>query len=195
MTDKNEINQAISLLIKVFDDLKVEYLIGGSVASSLYGIARTTLDADIVAKISVDKIKDLEHSLNKEYYIDPDMILDAIKRKSSFNLIHLATMIKIDIFTFQDTEYQNEAFQRKKLDSFPEEKGKFFFGSPEDTVINKLDWYKQGNMVSERQWSDIIGILKVQHKLLDFNYLKKWTGLLNLNDLLLKAFRDAGIKN
>ena len=113
MTDKNEINQAISLLIKVFDDLKVEYLIGGSVASSLYGIARTTLDADIVAKISVDKIKDLEHSLNKEYYIDPDMILDAIKRKSSFNLIHLATMIKIDIFTFQDTEYQNEAFQRK----------------------------------------------------------------------------------
>ena len=194
MINRNEIFEAISLLTKVFSDLGIEYYIGGSVASSLYGIARTTLDANIVAKISKNKVNEMERSLRDEYYIDSDMILDAINRKSSFNLIHLSTMIKIDIFSHKDSPYQVESFQRKRLDSFPNEKDKLYFCSPEDIILSKLDWYKQGNMVSERQWNDIIGVLKVNNTLLDFDYLKKWADILSLDDLLATVLKEAGIK-
>jgi hypothetical protein len=194
MINKNEINEAIRTLINVFTKLEIEYFIGGSVASSLYGIARTTLDADIVAKIDKNIVKELENSLKNEYYIDTDMILDAIDHGSSFNLIHLSTMIKIDIFIYQDTQYNNETFLRKNLDSFPEEEDAIYFCSPEDIVLSKLNWYKQGNMISERQWNDILGVMKVRHNILDLNYLRKWALHLDLDKLLIKALQDAGIK-
>ncbi len=122
------------------------------------------------------------------------MILDAIEHSSTFNLIHLKTMIKVDIFIPGDTSYENETFRRKKLDSFPEEKTALFFCSSEDIIINKLNWYKKGNMVSERQWTDIIGVVRVQYKSLDLEYLKKWTKQLGLEELLTKCFHDAGYR-
>lgn len=190
-----DIIEALRPIIETFEKLSVFYYIGGSVASSLYGIARATMDVDLVAAIKTEHIIPFKSSLEHDYYIDEEMISEAIRQKSSFNLIHLETMIKIDVFIFKDEPYQNEVLQRKRMDSIEEGEtsDKFYFSSPEDIILNKLQWYEIGGRVSERQWLDIIGVIKIQGNLLDTGYLQHWAKELHLLELLEKAYQDAGI--
>jgi hypothetical protein len=190
----NELQKALSLLVSSLAGLEIPYYIGGSVASSIFGLPRSTMDVDIVADIKKSHVKDLTVILQNDYYIDPDVIIEAIERKSSFNLIHFDTMMKIDIFILKDRPFDREAFKRKKIDSVGEEPdiASFYFSSEEDIIISKLEWYKLGGEVSERQWKDLIGVLKIQGKKLDFNYLKKWAGDLGLSTLLDNAINEAG---
>lgn len=169
-----DILDAVQPVIQAFQELSIPYYIGGSIASSVYGIARATMDVDIVADIKSEHIVFLKASLENNYYIDEDMIADAIRRKSSFNLIHLETMIKIDVFIFKEDPYHNDALQRKRKDTLDEDdpNTEFYFSSPEDIIINKLQWYKMGNEVSERQWLDVLGVIKVQGDSLDKEYLQ-----------------------
>lgn len=190
-----DIIEAMRPIISAFEEHSIAYYVGGSVASSLYGMARATMDVDLVADIKVEHIVPLKSSLEHNYYIDEEMILEAIRRKSSFNLIHLETMIKIDVFIIKDEPYQSKALERKRLDTIEEGDagGKFYFSAPEDIILNKLHWYEIGNRVSERQWLDIIGVIKIQGELLDLNYLEQWAKQLQLWELLEKAYQDAGI--
>jgi len=187
---------ALKSVITAFNELAIPYYIGGSLASSVYGMPRTTLDADIVANISLNHITALKSKLKKEYYIDENMIKNAIKSSSSFNLIHLETAIKIDVFVYKDNPYQQNAIERRVEDTLIEndQNSKFYFASPEDIIINKLKWYQIGNRVSERQWLDVIGVIKIQGNTLDKEYLKKWAIKLELIELLEKAFIDAEVK-
>ena len=191
-----DILQAIEPVISAFNKLSISYYIGGSIASSIYGIARATMDVDIVADIKIEKISSLKRILENEYYIDENMIKDAIRRFSSFNLIHLETMIKIDVFIHKHQPYQEETQRRKQKDTLEDSEGasEFYFSSPEDIILNKLQWYELGNRVSERQWLDVIGVIKVQLKNLDDEYLRKWGKELGLLDLLTKAFQEAGLE-
>jgi hypothetical protein len=187
---------ALKPLIKTFNELSIPYYIGGSLASSIYGMPRATLDADIVADISFNHIKSLKSNLEEAYYIDENMIKKAIKNNSSFNLIHLETSVKIDIFVYKNDAYQQNAIERRVEDTLVENdrSSKFCFASPEDIIINKLNWYKIGNGFSERQWLDIIGVIKIQGNSLDKKYLKEWAIKLNLIELLKKAFIDAEVR-
>ena len=117
------------------------------------------------------------------------MIKDAIQRVSSFNLIHLQKMIKIDVFIHQNQPYQKEAFQRKRKDTLEDSKDaqEFYFSSAEDIILNKLQWYEMGDKVSERQWLDVTGVIKVQGKNLDLEYLRKWAEKFDLLNLLKKS--------
>ena len=175
--------------------LSIPYYIGGSIASSLYGMARATLDVDIVAALKINHITPLKQFLEHQYYIDEDMIADAIRTSSSFNLIHLETMIKIDVFIHKEDSYAEMALRRKRQDTFEELANvEFYFSSPEDIIIAKLQWYKIGGFVSERQWLDTIGVIKVQGDLLDKKYLKSWSQKLGLSSLMQKAFDEADVK-
>ena len=186
---------ALKPVVNIFEKLSIPYYIGGSIASSIYGIARATMDIDIVANINTHHIPLLKQSLENDYYIDEDMIKEAILAKSSFNLIHLDTAIKIDVFIHKDTPYQQNAIQRKTKDTLEEDiKTEFYFSSPEDIIINKLLWYEMGSKVSERQWLDVIGVIKVQGDSLDKDYLKNWAHKLKIYELLSKAFEDSEIK-
>ena len=108
-----DISGILEPIIKVFEKLGISYYIGGSLASSAYGIARATMDIVVVADLSLDHVEVLVKTLEERYYIDEDMIRDAINRKSSFNLIHLETSMKIDIFVLQDSPYFKNAFSEK----------------------------------------------------------------------------------
>jgi len=191
-----DILMALKPLIETFNKFSISYYIGGSLASSIYGMPRTTLDADIVADINPNQIKALKSNLQEEYYIDENMIKNAIINSSSFNLIHLETSVKIDVFVYKDNAYQKNAIERSVEDTLVEneQSSKFCFASPEDIIINKLKWYQMGGKVSERQWLDIIGVIKIQGVFLDKEYLKKWSIKLELIELLKKAFIDAEIK-
>jgi hypothetical protein len=190
-----DIIEAIRPIIRAFEEHSIPYYVGGSVASSLYGMARATMDVDLVADIKAEHIIPLKSSLEHSYYIDEEMILEATRRKSSLNLIHLETMIKIDVFISKDEPYQRKALERKRLDTIEEgdASDEFYFSSPEDIILNKLHWYEIGNRLSERQWLDIIGVIKIQGNLLDLNYLEQWAKKLQLWELLEKAYQDAGI--
>jgi len=187
-----EINQAVKLFVKTLEQLNVPYYIGGSIASSVYGISRATMDVDLVSELKSDHVKFLVQALQKDYFIDENMILDAIKNKSSFNLIHLSTMIKIDVFISSGRVFDKISFSRRKKDKLTEEADsvQVFLCSAEDTILSKLEWYKSGGSVSDRQWNDILGVIKVQGELLNKKYLLKWAEELGVEDLLEKAFTE-----
>lgn len=187
---------ALEPVVTALDKLGVQYYIGGSVASSAYGIARATLDIDMVTDLKRDHVHTLVEMLEPEYYIDEEMILEAIQRQATFNIIHLETMIKVDVFISKNTAYHIESFQRRKKDTLSEEQKdiEYYLVSPEDIILNKLDWYRIGGHVSETQWRDVLGVLKVQKNLLDILYLRNWASKLELSDLLEKALNEAGLK-
>ena len=191
---KPDIIIALDMVVGCFEKLGIVYYIGGSVASSAYGIARATMDVDLVANVEIPQVNRLVKALEKDYYIDAEMITDAIHRRASFNLIHLETMIKIDVFIVKDQPYDSKALARRQPDTLDEEGSrKFYLSSPEDIILNKLLWYQMGGMVSQQQWKDILGVLKVQGNKLDLEYLKYWASRLNISDLLNRSFDDAAM--
>ncbi len=193
---KNEIISALEPLLRAFNELGILYYISGSIASSALGKARATMDVDMVTNLQHFHIKALSEKLNKIYYFDEAMIRDAITTKSSFNIIHLETMLKIDIFILKDQPYQLSAFGRKIKDKLENEPDSMdvYLSSAEDIILNKLVWYKNGGEISERQWSDVIGVIKVQGKNLDKEYLIKWAEQLDVTALIIKAFSESGIE-
>ena len=191
---KPDIVIALDMVIACFEKLGIVYYIGGSVASSAYGIARATMDVDLVANIEISQIDSLVKALKTDYYIDAEMIREAIHRGASFNLIHLGTMIKIDVFIAKDQPYDSKALARRHLDSLDEESSRqFYLSSAEDIILSKLQWYKISGEVSQQQWKDVLGVLKIQADKLDLSYLKHWASKLNLSDLLNRSFDDAGL--
>jgi len=190
-----ELIAAVEPVVKVFNQLGILYYIGGSIASSVYGMPRATQDVDLVTNLKPQHVSLLAKQLEFAYYVDIDMILDAISEGSCFNLIHLETMIKIDIFISKDEPYNRSAFKRKREDTLDEEENslQFYLASSEDVILSKLDWFRIGGYVSEQQWRDIQGVLKIQQESLDIKYLSTWAKELNLTDLLEKAFHEAGI--
>lgn len=191
---KPDITVALDKVIGCFEKLAILYYIGGSVASSTYGIARATIDVDLVANVKADQVDLLVKALETDYYIDAKMIRDAIHNRSSFNLIHIGTMIKIDVFVAKDQPYESKALARRQADTLDEDSSrKFFLASPEDIILHKLQCYETGGRVSEQQLKDVLGVLKVQGDKLDLEYLKSWASKLNLSDLLNRSFGDAGM--
>lgn len=185
---------ALDGVIACFEGFGIEYCIGGFVASSAYGIARATMDVDLVANVEAGQVDRFVEALEADYYIDGGMIKEAIRRRSSFNLIHLETMIKIDVFILKDRPYDSQALARRQRDTLDEDNSRqFYLYSPEDVVLNKLQWYQGGGGVSDQQWKDVLGVLKVQGRKLDLEYLKYWASRLNLTELLSRSFDDAGM--
>jgi hypothetical protein len=189
---KPDLISAIEPVIKAFEHLGILYYIGGSIASSAYGIARATLDVDMVSDLKLNHVHSIVEILQPDYYIDEEMISNAIKKGSSFNIIHLGTMIKVDIFLKKNRPYSKEEFNRKRKETLDEEKGsaEFYLASCEDVILNKLEWFHLGGDVSERQWSDVLGVIKVQGDLLDKGYLLNWATKLGISELLEKAFKE-----
>ncbi len=191
--NKPDIQSTLEPVINAFKQADIPYYIGGSIASSAYGIARATLDVDIIAKIETGDVSFLAKTLKGLYYLDENAIRDAIKNKSSFNLIHLETLFKVDIFIVKNQEYDLKALERKRKDTLHDEYDSvaFYLASCEDIVISKLTWFRNGGEVSERQWLDVVGIIKVQGENLDKEYLHYWSKQLELSELLNKAINEA----
>lgn len=181
-------------LARVLDALGVSYLVGGSLASSIYGVPRATEDVDLVADLRLSHVDAITNALTEEFYVDADMIRDAIQRRASFNVIHLETMFKADIFVRKGDSWSRGEMERARTEQLemPEGQVSIRFASPEDTLLHKLIWYKLGDEVSDRQWIDILGVLKVQGAALDQAYLDQWAPLLDIQALLLRARAEAG---
>jgi len=183
---------AVAPLVAELEHLGVAYYLAGSVVSSAHGIPRSSLDVDIVADLGPKHVAPLVDALKSLYYIDAHMIHDAIARRSCFNLIHLATSFKVDVFAVKQRQYDRMALDRIRKNRVSAENTtmELFLASPEDIILAKLEWYRLGDEVSERQWNDVMGVLKVQAEALDRPYLEKWAAELGVADLLSKAWKE-----
>jgi hypothetical protein len=189
----SDIIAAVSPVIAAFEVLGVAYRIGGSVASSALGVPRSTLDVDLVCDLKLGQVASFVAALERDYYADGEMVKDAIRGESSFNLVHLATMLKVDVFVRKSTPWDLEAFARSirmRLDASADGP-EFDLTTAEDIVLHKLGWYRLGGGVSERQWRDAVGVIAVQSHALDRAYLARWAAFLDLDDLLERAFAEA----
>ena len=179
-------------VLEALHQLNIPYMVGGSLASSIHGIPRSTRDVDIIANIEVEHVAPLCAELSREFYADPEMIQEALRRGRSFNLIHHASSFKFDIFPLSPEPYSQLEFERRTTaeHNFEGEAFTFYVSSPEDTILTKLVWYRAGNEVSENQWSDVLDVIRVKRDLLDLNYLRTWAAKLRVADLLEEALRQ-----
>ena len=177
---------------EVLDRLGVPYFIGGSLATAVHGVARATLDADIIADLKPDQVDRFVQDLGNVFYADTDAIRDAVHRQASFNVIHLKTMFKVDVFVRSRAPFDQAQFRRRMIAELAEEPGhSAYVASPEDNMLAKLLWYRTGGEVSDRQWRDVVTVIGVYGDRLDLPYLRQWAARLGVADLLEKALGSA----
>jgi len=150
------------------------------------------MDVDLVADLRAGQIEDFVAALKADFYADAEMIKEALTRGRPFNLIHYASSFKFDIFPLQKDEFSQTQFGRRQFAQTTS------LGDPiecavataEDTILNKLRWYRTGGETSERQWNDLRGILQVSGARLDLAYLNTWAPRLGVADLLERLLRE-----
>ena len=192
MTMQGDSTHATLLVTQTLERLGISYAVGGSLASSLHGVMRSTLDVDNVADMRLEHIQALVAALSKDFYADDEMMRDAIEHQSSFNLIHYETAFKVDIFIRKSRPFDEMQLERRRMSVIatdPEQS--IYVTSPEDVILSKLEWYRMGGEVSDRQWRDILGVLKTRSGELDLDYLHTWAKELNVSDLLERALKQA----
>jgi len=188
----SSLRDAALQLTGVLESLGIAYAIGGSFASSVHGIARPTQDLDVIAAILPGHVPALVAALDKAFYVDSEMMRQALRERRAFNVIHFKTGLKVDVFPVDSHLLGAEQIRRCRpaqssiLGGAP---ASFPVISAEDTILVKLRWYRDGGESSERQWNDLRNILKIQSAL-DLEYLTGWAGKLEVSDLLTRLMDE-----
>lgn len=179
--------------ISVFERLGLPYALGGSMASSVHGIDRYTRDADVTLEPFPGKEAALAGAFGPDYYVSLPAIQEAVRKRSSFNIINTATGFKVDVFVRKDDPFERAAMSRRAsliLPDAPDQPVVLY--APEDVILFKFLWYRLGNESSEQQWKDILGVFRAQGGKLDSGYLNHWAAELGVQDLLAKARLESG---
>ena len=171
--------EVIRKVVSVFESLGLPYAIGGSWASSLYGQARMTRDADLSVEPFAGREQLLVQQFDSDYYVSIDAARAANRERSTFNIIHVPSAFKVDVFVMKSIGYDRSLMSRRTAGA----SDRLFWVTPEDIVLLKLRWYRLGNEISDRQWSDILGVLRTQAGRLDETYLDRWAAELGVADL------------
>ncbi|HEY3216212.1 MAG TPA: nucleotidyl transferase AbiEii/AbiGii toxin family protein [Candidatus Eisenbacteria bacterium] len=173
---------------QVLERLGIPYHVGGSVASSAHGMYRASADVDFVIDPTSEQSEALVRDLDAEFYVSRPAMAEALSRRSTFNAIHSQTSFKIDFFIKGPTPFDSEELRRSVRQVVGSHE--VLIKSPEDTVLRKLEWFRRGGEVSERQWQDVLSILAAMRGQLDEKHLDRWARELRLSDLLERARRE-----
>ena len=178
-------------VIQTLNDLGIEYMVTGSVASSLQGEPRSTHDIDLVVAIQEPVVKKLLGAFpQSDFYLDEESVLGAINHHSMFSLIDINEGDKVDFWMSTDDPFDQARFLRRYEE---EVLGiKLHISSPEDTILAKLRWAKLSGG-SEKQFTDALRIYEVQLEKLDMEYLEKWVEKLEVESLWKRLKEEAEI--
>lgn len=151
---------------------------------------RQTQDVDLVAKLRPEQIEPLFAALGADFYADPEPARRALAQRSSFNVLHLASGVKVDVFCLGDSDFDRAEFERAELMPLHgDDPVQIRVKTAEDIVLRKLQWYRIGGEISDRQWSDVVGCLRAGDR--DVDYMRRWASDLELGDLLERALLAA----
>ena len=178
---------------RTLERLGIQYLIGGSLASSVHGEPRSTNDIDVVADLREQQIAAFVDAVRPEYYVSVDAVREAVTSGGSFNIIHTDGAVKIDVFVAGNDAFNAERLRcRQRIRVSADAASSMYVDTAEHSVLRKLEWYRRGGEVSERQWRDVVAILRIQGARLDRSRLHGWASRLGVSDLLSRADADAG---
>jgi hypothetical protein len=164
------------------DAIGVDWVIGGSIASSVHGEPRSTQDVDMVVALRDRHVTPFAKAMGRDYYVDADAMRLAVVSGAWFNTVHFASAIKVYFFGAGDDPFEAERLQRRERIDMPN--GSLYVDTAEHTLLRKLEWYRRGGEVSEHQWRDVQGIARIQSDSLDREHLRLWAGRLGVMDLL-----------
>ncbi len=176
----------------ILDRLGAPYLVGGSLASSMHGEPRSTLDVDFVVDLDVTKVESLVAELQPAYYVDVDTAREAVRTTTSFNAIHLGSAVKVDVFPAGTSAFNAERLEHRVRAQVGGEPSQWLFvDTAEHSILRKLEWYRRGGEQSERQWRDVLSMWRVQGSRLDRSRMTLWAERLGVSDLLTRSEAEA----
>ena len=185
MSATDDLVDALSPVVAAFRGLGIRHFVGGSVASSFHGAARTTMDVDLVCELEEQQVNTFIEQFDRAFYISEAAIRDAVRRKSCFNLIHLPTSFKIDIFVSRGRPFDTNAMSRACSHVLGDERSVDVpIATAEDSIVSKLEWYRLSSETSERQWDDVSRMLKILGDAADIAYLENAAKSVGVADLL-----------
>ena len=176
-----EQHELLLFVVEIFEKLRIPYFLTGAIASIAYGEPRFTNDIDVVVDMKLAHIDVFKSYFPEdEFYLDLDSMREAINRHYQFNIIHPASGLKVDVFMTKEDDFDRSRFTRiKKL--YLSETDSANFASPEDVIIKKLEYFKQGR--SEKHLRDITSMLKISPELIDCAYITSWAKRLTVNEI------------
>ncbi len=187
MGEIEDLIAALSPVAAALEKHSIPWFVGGSVATSFHGASRSTMDVDLVAELPAELVEELLNELGDEYYGSHQAAKEAVKRESCFNLIHLPTSFKVDLFISRRRPFDREAMSRATNGKIGDEDGLTVrIATAEDAIIAKLEWYRLGNEQSQRQWQDVTRVLSLLGEQADWEYLKSAAMSVGVADLLQK---------
>lgn len=179
-------------IVRILEELGVPYAVGGSLASSIHGKMRSTGDVDFVADLRPEHVKPFVQALGDQFYVSEARVTQSVAAGASFNIIALEPMFKVDVFVAKDKAFERSQLRRAEAIRVSRSGGeRINVSTPEDVIVAKLAWYRRGGEVSDRQWEDVLGVLRVKGGTLDEDYLKSMADEVGVADLLNQAFDDA----
>ena len=193
MSSETSASLAVVLhVIDLLEELGVRYHLGGSFASAIHGVPRQTMDADFVVDLGAARVVALVDRLRDLFYVDLEVAQEAVASRGSFNAIHLETGFKIDFFAKGTDDFDDIELDRSELTQITADPPRSaYVKTAEDIILRKLQWFRSGGGVSDRQWRDVLGVLTARGEDLDRGYLEEWASRLGLSDLLERASNQA----
>ena len=178
---------------RALDEIGVLHTIGGSLAASFAGEPRSTVDIDFVVKLTHADVLPFIAALEGDFYIAEDALHRAIDTLGSANIIHEASNLKVDLFIAGGTPLDEQQLARRQRIEVRQGQV-IYIHPPEDVLLQKLRWYRKGGSVSDRQWRDILAIIRTQGPQLDRGYLESNAPVIAVEDELARAFAEAGTR-
>lgn len=191
MTQPDELLDPAAVAVDVgahLEHLDIAWVIGGSLASSVHGEPRATLDVDIVVALRARNVKPMAKALQRDYYVDAEAMSAAVTATSSFNAVHFSSSVKVDFFVAGEDPFERERLAHRQRLVMPN--GVLYIDTAEHTLLRKLEWYRRGGELSERQWRDVVAIARIQGNRLDRDRLSHWADRLGVTDLLQRVLSE-----
>lgn len=189
MTIEEDQVRATLLLARALDGLGLRYVVGGSMAASVWGEPRFTRDSDFAVDLPIERVDDFVATLGGAWHVDRELVLDAVRRRRGFNIFTRTGFSKVDVYVPPDEGIHPNKWgraQRKVIAGV-----EIAFTSPEDIVLQKLDWFRQGDEQMGQQLVDVVEVLRTQGERIDSTYLDQWAERIGVADLLARVRTSA----
>lgn len=193
MSEADDILAALAPVVAAFDGLGVRHYIGGSVASTMHGAIRSTMDVDVVCDLRADQVEAFLAAFGADVYVSQAAVRQAVEKRSCFNVIHLPTAYKVDVFVSRGRPFDVAAMERAiPLPLAAGRETTVPVATPEDSIVAKLEWFRIGDETSERQWQDVSRLVALHGDVLDLAYMRRMAESVGVADLLDRLLRSTG---